>query len=268
MINALLLALWAGLCTWDQFGPHLGFRKPLLASVGVGIILGNVPLAVMIGATMELMWLGVNNIGAYVPPDVISGTIVGASLGIMSGADVASAIALAVAVGIPTATLVQQLNILVMTTNITWLHGADKAAESGVFSSINKFFWLGAVSFFLTRAVPVFIATGIGSYVIEGIMAFLQNDVPWVLTGFKIAGGMMPAVGLAMLLTMMMKEKMWIFLIFGFVLAAFLKIPTVGIALTAVAAAGLWDVITEGKGDSSSVERLQTKDSEVEEYDI
>ena len=268
MINALLLALWAGLCTWDQFGPHLGFRKPLLASVGVGIILGNVPLAVMIGATMELMWLGVNNIGAYVPPDVISGTIVGAALGIMSGADVASAIALAVAVGIPTATLVQQLNILVMTTNITWLHGADKAAESGVFSSINKFFWLGAVSFFLTRAVPVFIATGIGSYVIEGIMAFLQNDVPWVLTGFKIAGGMMPAVGLAMLLTMMMKEKMWIFLIFGFVLAAFLKIPTVGIALTAVAAAGLWDVITEGKGDSSSVERLQTKDSEVEEYDL
>lgn len=174
MINALLLALWAGLCTWDQFGPHLGFRKPLLASVGVGIILGNVPLAVMIGATMELMWLGVNNIGAYVPPDVISGTIVGASLGIMSGADVASAIALAVAVGIPTATLVQQLNILVMTTNITWLHGADKAAESGVFSSINKFFWLGAVSFFLTRAVPVFIATGIGSYVIEGIMAFCK----------------------------------------------------------------------------------------------
>ena len=240
MINALLLALWAGLCTWDQFGPHLGFRKPLLASVGVGIILGNVPLAVMIGAT----------------------------IGIMSGADVASAIALAVAVGIPTATLVQQLNILVMTTNITWLHGADKAAESGVFSSINKFFWLGAVSFFLTRAIPVFIATGIGSYVIEGIMAFLQNDVPWVLTGFKIAGGMMPAVGLAMLLTMMMKEKMWIFLIFGFVLAAFLKIPTVGIALTAVAAAGLWDVITEGKGDSSSVERLQTKDSEVEEYDL
>ncbi len=33
MLQALLLAIWAGLCTWDQFGPHLGFRKPLLASV-------------------------------------------------------------------------------------------------------------------------------------------------------------------------------------------------------------------------------------------
>ena len=38
IFQALLLALWAGLCAWDQFGPHLGFRKPLLASVGVGII--------------------------------------------------------------------------------------------------------------------------------------------------------------------------------------------------------------------------------------
>ena len=82
----------------------------------VGIILGDMTTAIMIGATMELMWLGVNNIGAYVPPDVISGTIVGAALGIMGSTDTASAIALAVAIGIPTATLVQQLNILVMTT--------------------------------------------------------------------------------------------------------------------------------------------------------
>ena len=84
-VTALLLALWAGLCALDQFGPHLGFRKPLLASIGVGLILGDMQTAIIIGATMELMWLGVNNIGAYVPPDVISGTIVGASLGILGG---------------------------------------------------------------------------------------------------------------------------------------------------------------------------------------
>ena len=58
IFQALLIALWAGLCAWDQFGPHLGFRKPLLASVGVGIILGDMTTAIMIGATMEMMWLG------------------------------------------------------------------------------------------------------------------------------------------------------------------------------------------------------------------
>lgn len=271
MIQALLLAIWAGLCTWDQYGPHLGFRKPLLASVGVGIILGDIPTAIMIGATMELMWLGVNNIGAYVPPDVISGTIVGASLGIMAHTDTASAIALAVAIGIPTATLVQQLNILVMTTNITFLHGADKAAESGEFKSVNKFFWLGACSFFLTRAIPVFIATGLGSTVIESIMGFLQNDVPWVLSAFSTAGGMMPAVGLAMLLTMMMKKNMWIFLITGFVFAAFLKVPTIGIALVATAAAGFYDFVVEsGKKSAAPAPQISeaTSDDEDEEYDL
>ena len=175
IFQALLLALWAGLCAWDQFGPHLGFRKPLLASLGVGIILGDMTTAIMIGATMEMMWLGVNNIGAYVPPDVISGTIVGASLGIMSGGSTESAISMAVAIGIPTATLVQQLNMLVMTTNVSLVHAADKAAESGKFSSINKYFWLGAICFFLSRAIPTFIAVGAGSAVIDSIMAFLQN---------------------------------------------------------------------------------------------
>lgn len=270
MIQALLLAIWAGLCAWDQYGPHLGFRKPLLASVGVGIILGNLPLAIMIGATMELMWLGVNNIGAYVPPDVISGTVVGAALGIMSGGDSGSAIALAVAIGIPTATLVQQLNILVMTTNITFLHGADKAVESGDFSSVNKYFWAGGICFFLTRAIPVFIATGLGSVVIESIMGFLQNDVPWVLSAFSTAGGMMPAVGLAMLLTMMMKKHMWIFLLIGFVLAAYLGVPTMGIALAAAAAAGLYDFIAEGdkKPMPAAAAADASADDEDEEYDL
>lgn len=270
MLQALLLALWAGLCEWDQLGPHLGFRKPLLASVGVGLILGDMTTAIIIGATMELMWLGVNNIGAYVPPDVISGTIVGASLGIMSGGSVTEATALAVAIGVPTATLVQQLNILVMTTNVTFLHGADKAAESGKFSSINKYFWGGAICFFLTRAVPVFIATGIGSYVIEGIMAFLQNDVPWVLSGFSTAGGMMPAVGLAMLLTMMMKKNMWIFLLIGFVLNAYMGIPTLGCAILAAAIAGFYDLVIEGQKGAQAAPAIATDagDDDGEEYDL
>lgn len=270
MVQALFLALWAGLCALDQFGPHLGFRKPLLASVGVGLILGDMTTAIMIGATMELMWLGVNNIGAYVPPDVISGTIAGASLGIMSGGGTEAAIAMAVAVGVPTATLVQQLNMLVMTTNVALVHGADKAALTGEFNKVNKYFWLGALFFFLTRAVPVFIATGIGSFVVEDIMAFLQNDVPWVLSGFTTAGTMMPAVGLAMLLTMMMKKNMWIFLCIGFVLFGYMGVPTLGCAIVGIALAGIYDLIIEGQKNASTAAMATASDSDDggEEYDL
>ena len=112
LIQALLLAIWAGMCTLDQFGPHLGFRKPLLASVGVGLILGDLQTAIIIGATLELMWLGVNNIGAYVPPDVISGTIVGASIGILSNTNLETTIATAVAVASARCFLIRRRSLI------------------------------------------------------------------------------------------------------------------------------------------------------------
>ena len=106
-------------------------------------------------------------------------------------------------------------------------------------------------------------------FVIEDIMNLLQNQVPWVLSGFSTAGGMMPAVGLAMLLTMMMKKNMWIFLLAGFIMAAFLNVPTVGIALAACAAAGVWDVITEGqKNQPAPAVAPAAGSDDDEEYDL
>ena len=259
LLTALLLAVWAGLCALDQLGPHLGFRKPLLASVGVGLILGDMQTAIIIGATMELMWLGVNNIGAYVPPDVISGTIVGASLGILSGRDTGTAISTAIAVGVPTALLVQQINLLVMTTNISLVHAADRAAEEFNLKRITMLHWTGGLMFFLSRAIPVFIACFAGSAVIDTILAAIPAQV---LTGFTVASKAIPAVGLAMLLTMMMKKNMWIFLILGFVLGAYLNLGTLAIALIGAVAAGIYDLIME-----KTTMAVSTTDEEGE-YDL
>lgn len=250
LFTSLLLALWSGLCALDQFGPHLGFRKPLLASVGVGLILGDLQTAIIIGATLELMWLGVNNIGAYVPPDVISGTIVGASIAIMSGADLQTAIATAVAVAVPTAMLVQQINMAVMTTNISLVHIADKVALKGDFDKIDKLHYLGGLCFFLSRAVPVFIAVYLGSNVIDSILAFID---PKILAGFTVASKAIPAVGLAMLLTMMLKKNMWMFLILGFVLSAYMGLPTLAVALIGAVVAGIYDLIMEKEAAAPAV---------------
>ena len=56
LIKALLVAVWAGICAWDQYGPHLGFRKPLLAGAVTGLILGDLTQGLIIGATLELMY--------------------------------------------------------------------------------------------------------------------------------------------------------------------------------------------------------------------
>ena len=250
LVKSILVAVWGGLCALDQYGPHLGFRKPLLASVGVGIIMGNLQLGIIIGATLELMWLGVNNIGAYIPPDVISGTVVGAAIGIASGADTATATATAIAVAVPVSLLAQQINMLIMTTNITLVHRADKVAEKGNFFGLNKLHYFGGTMFFLSRAVPVFLAVYFGSAFIDQILAAIPANI---LTGFSVASKIIPAVGLAMLLTMMMKKNMWIFLVLGFVSIAYLKLPLIAVALIGAAFAGLYDIIIEGISNQASV---------------
>lgn len=259
LLQSLLIAIWAGLCALDQFGPHLGFRKPLLASVGVGIILNDLPTAIIIGATLELMWLGVNNIGAYVPPDVISGTVVGASIGILSNQDLATSIATAVAVAVPTALLVQQVNMLVMTLNISLVHRADKEAENLNYRGIELLHFTGGMMFFLSRAIPVFIAVYLGANTIDTILALIPAKI---LTGFGVASKVIPAVGLAMLLTMMLKKNMWMFLILGFVLSAYLGLPTLAIALLGAVTAGIYDLI-ETKNSEPSVQN-----TEEGEYDL
>ena len=69
LVKALLVALWAGLCSLDDGGMQLQIRKPLLAGTITGLILGDLTQGLIIGGTLELMWLGVNSVGAYTPPD-------------------------------------------------------------------------------------------------------------------------------------------------------------------------------------------------------
>ncbi|CIY38253.1 MULTISPECIES: PTS sugar transporter subunit IIC [unclassified Streptococcus] len=248
IFKALIVAIWAGLCALDQFGPHLGFRKPLLAGVVVGFLLGDPGQGLIIAGTLELLWLGTNNVGAYQPPDVISGAVVGVAIGILSGGGEAAGVAVAV----PVALLVQQLSMIIMTTNVSLVHTADKIVQSGKFGKIDKLQYLGGLFFFLSRAVPVFISVWLGAPAVEAALGVIPA---FALTGLTVASKLIPAVGLAMLLSMMLKKNMWIFLTLGFALATFLQIPTVGIAIFALAAAALYDILMnrggiEKNGDS------------------
>lgn len=240
LIKALLLAVWAAICRLDTYGPQFQISRPLIAGSITGLLLGDFTQGMIIAASLELMWLGVTSIGAYVPPDIVSGTILGTAFGIISGKGAVAGIAIAV----PVSLICQQLSILVRTITISMSHMADKAAEEGNFDKVDKYHLLGGAIFALGIAIPVFLAVYFGADYVQKLFNVLPKVI---MDGLNIAGGIMPALGFGMLLSLMLNKKIWIFFLLGFVANAYGKIPTIGIAIIGVIAAFLYDMITTNK---------------------
>jgi len=69
----------------------------------------------------------------------------------------------------------------------------------------------------------------------------------------------LPAVGFAMLLTIMPLRRYWYMLLIGFVLFAYLKVPLVGIALFALPIAIMY-VLFSDRGDAATAAPAQNQE--------
>ena len=116
---------------------------------------------------------------------------------------------------------------------------AEKAAESGDFSKIFRLNYIPMVIAFLIRAVPTFIAIYLGAGVIDTIVAALPANI---MGGLKVAGSVIPSVGIGLLMLMMIKKaELWTFLIAGFALAVYLNLSVLPITLIALPIALIYD---------------------------
>ncbi|MCC8027584.1 MAG: PTS sugar transporter subunit IIC [Clostridium sp.] len=248
MLSTILVSIWAGLCGIDDKSIQM-LRRPLLITPVIGMIMGDLPTSLLIGATLEVMWMGIGNVGAYTAPDIVSGAVIGTSLALASRGGVAMAVTLAV----PTSLLSQQLLILVKTVNCGFNAWASRQAEQMDIKSLKYAYILTAGIHFLCRAVPAFIALQFGSGAIEKAVESLPEVV---MDGLSVSGKIIPAVGIGVLMLMMVKDwKMFVFLMFGFVLTTYLGLAILPIALISLPFAVLYDMaISKGTADVMTVE--------------
>lgn len=202
--------------------------RPLIISPLVGLVLGNVELGIMVGATLELVWLGAFPVGASNPPDMVSGTVIGAAFVISSGSEPGTAVALAV----PIATLVLMFSNIFMMILIPQICGvrADKYASIGDVRGVERMHKIAFYPFSLLLAAVV----GVSYYLGAPFIADLVKSIPTFIThGLEVATGIIPAIGFAMLARMIMTKNVAAFFFGGFLLYAYLNIPVLGIALIA-----------------------------------
>lgn len=89
-MNQLYAAVAVGLvgviCIMDsRMLGRLSIERPLIGATMVGIVLGDIPTALAAGATLELMSIGLINVGAAMIPDMNMGSIVATAFCILTG---------------------------------------------------------------------------------------------------------------------------------------------------------------------------------------
>ncbi len=87
--------------------------SPLIVATLTGFALGDVKTGLLIGSTVQLMFIGVFIVGASLPPNPHVASILATAFAILGGLDQGEAIAIV----LPIAVLSQMISMLVMTIN-------------------------------------------------------------------------------------------------------------------------------------------------------
>src|SRR3712207_6039845 len=198
----------------------------IILAFGIGIILGDIPTALVMGAVGELAFMGFGvGAGGTVPPNPMGPGIIGTIMAItmkQQGMEPGTALALS----FPFAVAFQFIITFTFTFATALSGGASKALAQKKFLK----FRILANSTIAVFIIVGFIVGFAGSYSAEGLKRVIELIPTWLISGLSLAGQMLPAVGFAMILTVMAKEELIPFVILGYLSVAYFKLPVIGVA--------------------------------------
>ena len=120
LLQAFLVGLAAAIGQSDYLLGTAMVERPIVLGAIVGIFLGDIPTGVIVGFQLELAFMGVWQVGAAVPPNVIVGSVLGTAFAITMGAGPETALTIAM----PTAVLAACLTALcIALLRLLWLSG-------------------------------------------------------------------------------------------------------------------------------------------------
>ncbi len=229
----IIMAIYAGIAHLDALSTQFGLFTPLFAGALTGLLMGDLNAGLTIGATLQLATLGIATYGGASVPDFLSGSIIGTAIAISAG-DVGLGLTLATAVGL----ILTQLDVFARMINVVFQHMADAAAQKGDFATVERSNLLGMITWFLSRSIPVAVGLALGTQ-LEGVTGWIPN---WIMDGLRYAGGLLPAMGIAILMRYLPLKKFFAFFVIGFVLMAYFaaQFSILGVALVGFALAAIY----------------------------
>ena len=252
-ISIVLVVLVAFLAGMEGILDEFEFHQPIVACTLIGLVTGHLQEGIILGGTLQMLALGWANIGAAVAPDAALASVASAIIMVLAlnggTTDSAKAITTAVAVAVPLSVAGLFLTMICRTLATAIVHGMDACAEKGDFGGIER--WqLAAIAM---QGVRIAIPAAALCVIPAASVTEVLNAMPdWLSGGMSVGGGMVAAVGYAMVINMMATKETWPFFIIGFVLAAISELTLIALGAIGISLAliylGLKDMAKQGGG--------------------
>ena len=247
VISIVLVVIVAFLAGMEGILDEFQFHQPLVACTLIGIVCGQPAAGIILGGSLQMIAMGWANIGAAVAPDAALASVASAII-LMKGGQGAEGASTAIAVAIPLAVAGLFLTMVARTLAVPIVHGMDAAAENADFGRIEMLQWAAIFMQGLRIAIPAAALCVVPAEVASNLL----NSMPaWLTDGMSIGGGMVVAVGYALVINMMATAEVWPFFFIGFALAAISDLTLIGLGIVAVAIAFIYLNLSE-KGGSAA----------------
>ncbi|MGN2370812.1 PTS mannose/fructose/sorbose transporter subunit IIC [Clostridium cagae] len=253
IVQVILVIIVAFLAGMEGILDEFHFHQPIIACTLIGLVTGNLLPCLILGGMLQMIALGWANIGAAVAPDAALASVASAIILVLGGQG-KEGISSAIAIAVPLAVAGLLLTIICRTIATAFVHFMDAAAEEGNIRAIEMWQIVAICMQGVRIAIPAALILIIGAGPISGLLAAMPA---WLTDGLAIGGGMVVAVGYAMVINMMATKEVWPFFAIGFVLATISQITLIGLGAIGVALALIYLALSKqggvGNGGSSNI---------------
>ena len=243
--NMFLLAVIVGLIYFVSWSEHTLaniLQAPIVLGAVFGLIFGDLSQGIILGAGIQLIYMGAFSIAANMPSDYGLASCIAIPAALAAGLDVETAVVLAVPFGV----LGGLLDNVRRVVNGYWVHKAEKDIDKLDIRAIEFDATVGPllVSFIL-RFFPVAIITYRGANYTATLVAMIPD---WMSAGFVVLGGVLPVIGFVMAILAIGRQQLLPYFVIGFILLTLNGgLSTVSLAVIAIAMAVLHVQFTKSK---------------------
>lgn len=214
LVNALIVGFVVALAKFIDWWGSTQLSRPIFIVALLGVLLGHPTEGIIMGAQLELIFLGNVSLGGVMPSDITLGSIFGAAFAMIVGSDLNVAIALAVPISM-LGTLLYSVMKMVITSLVPRF---EKHIREHNYKSFSRLWQLQFWGFELCYFLLGFIVILVGA---DAVKAFVEWLPTWVQSSMTVASTMLPAIGLALLLKMLWQKSLAPYYFLGFAMGAF-----------------------------------------------